>query len=215
MRRQIQFSGALFCCLLLGGCATSRSVLDIPTPVSEKITQANGKDVYINSTSDKRIFESNPASPEIPSLDPSEDQSDAIRTRSIARKRNGFGKALGDILLKEGLSVESLTKASIRQAFIEKGYRVIDTKTQITSDTYIVDAEISKFWSWINPGFFALTLSTEISTPLTVKSPDGVDKKTINVKASDSYQTGAEGNWVEVINKALRAYIDDLKTKLK
>jgi hypothetical protein len=190
-------------------------VLDIPTPVSEKITQANGKDVYINSTSDKRIFESNPASPEIPSLDPSEDQSDAIRTRSIARKRNGFGKALGDILLKEGQSVESLTKASIRQAFIEKGYRVIDTKTQITSDTYIVDAEISKFWSWINPGFFALTLSTEISTPLTVKSPDGVDKKTINVKASDSYQTGAEGNWVEVINKALRAYIDDLKTKLK
>lgn len=215
MRRRIQFSGALFCCLLLSGCATSRSVLDIPTPVSEKITQANGKDVYINSTSDKRIFESNPASPEIPSLDPSEDQSDAIRTRSIARKRNGFGKALGDILLKEGQSVESLTKASIRQAFIEKGYRVIDTKTQITSDTYIVDAEISKFWSWINPGFFALTLSTEISTPLTVKSPDGVDKKTINVKASDSYQTGAEGNWVEVINKALRAYIDDLKTKLK
>jgi hypothetical protein len=66
----------------------------------------------------------------------------------------------------------------------------------------------------MNPGFAAITLSTEISTNLSIKSPDGTNKQAIAIKASDRYQTGMESNWIEVINKALRAYIDDLKAKL-
>lgn len=207
-------ASALFGLLLLGGCATSRSVLDVPSPGTEKLAPSNGKEVYINSAVDKRIFEIAPSEPSTPSLDPSEDQSDAIKRRSVGRKRNTFGKALGDILLKEGQTVETLTNASIRQALIEKGYRVADSKDKISSNTYIVDADIEKFWSWMNPGFAAITLSTEISTNLSIKSPDGTKKQVIAVKASDHYQTGMESNWIEVINKAIRAFIDDLKAKL-
>ena len=215
MKSRTQLAAALFALLLLGGCATSRSVLDIPTPAAEKISQSNGNDVYINSTHDKRVFEANPSLPNIPSLDPSEDQSERIRLRSIARKRNGFGKALGDILLKDGQSVESLSAASIRQAFIETGYRVVDSKDKITDLTYIVDTDIDKFWSWMNPGFWAITLSCEISTELSIKSPQGTQRQTVSVKTADNYQTGVEGNWTEVINKALRAYVDELKARLK
>ncbi len=215
MVSKTQLTTILLGLLLLGGCATSRSVLDIPPPASSNIAQPNGKEVFINTASDKRVFEANPSIPSIPSLDPSEEQNDKVRLRSIARKRNGFGKALGDILLKEGQTVESLTTASIRQAFIEKGYRVVDSKDKATESTYVVDADIAKFWSWMNPGFWAITLSTEISTGISIKSPQGTDKQTVSVKAADNYQTGVEGNWIEVMNKALRAYIDDLKTKLK
>jgi len=38
------------------------------------------------------------------SLGPSEPQSDAIRVRAIARKRDTFGVGMGDILLKAALS---------------------------------------------------------------------------------------------------------------
>jgi len=211
-----QYAAVLLSCML-GACATSRSVIDIPTPPLTNATQpqARGKDVYINLPKDKRVFEAAPASPNIPSLDSSESNSDRIRARAIARKRNTFGKALGDILLPEGKTVESLTAASIRQAFQEKGYRVLDDKSKVSASTYIVDTELIKFWSWGNPGFWAITLSAEISTVLDIKSPSGTSRENVSVKASDNFQTGMESNWTEVINKALKIYVDDLKAKLQ
>ncbi len=201
---------------LLSACATSRSVIDLPAPAAPAATtqQAAGRDVYINLPRDKRAFEVAPSSPNIPSLDPSEDSSDKIRARAIGRKRNTFGKALGDILLPEGKTVESLTAGAIRQAFQERGYRVLDDKSKVSDSTYVVDVELTRFWAWMNPGFWAITLSAEISTVLDIKSPSGPSRQTVSVKASDNFQTGMEGNWIEVINKALKAYVDDLQKKL-
>jgi uncharacterized lipoprotein YajG len=202
--------------LALGGCATSRSVLDIPTPVtSVSPAAAATRTVVINSATDKRRFEVAPSEPNIPSLDPSEEQSDKIKARSVGRKRNTFGKALGDILLTDGKTVESLTRDSVQQAFAEKGYRLLASKDQATGETLVVDASIDKFWAWMNPGFASITLSTEISTDLRISAASGSETQTVSIKSSGNYQTGMEGNWVEVINKALRLYIDELKTKLK
>jgi hypothetical protein len=53
---------------LLGGCATSRSILDIPAPTARGATQATDKEVLIASVTDRRSFETNPGSPNIPSL---------------------------------------------------------------------------------------------------------------------------------------------------
>lgn len=206
---------ALLSCLL-GACATSRSVIDVSTPSLNNVTQqTTGKDVYVSPPKDKRMFEAAPGTPSIPSLDPSENSSDKVRARAIGRKRNTFGKALGDILLPEGKTVESLTAASIRQAFQESGYRVLDDKSKVSESTYIVDAEITKFWSWMNPGFWAITLSAEISTVLDIRSPVGPNRQTVSVRASDNFQTGMESNWTEVIDKALKIYVDDLKEKLR
>lgn len=44
---------------------------------------------------------------------------------------------MGDILLKEGQSVETLTRDSLRQAFAEKGYKVLNNKEQATSKELI------------------------------------------------------------------------------
>jgi uncharacterized lipoprotein YajG len=201
--------------LLLGGCATSRSVLDVPAPAAREAAQAIGKEVLVASVADRRSFETDPRSPDIPSLDPGEDQGGAIKARAVGRKRNSFGKALGDILLKEGQTVETLVANSVRQAFAEKGYKVIERKEDAAPDTLFVEAAVDKFWSWMNPGFAAITLSTEISTDLAIRSPAQNQTMTVSVKASGNYQTGMEGNWIEVINKALRAYVDELKAKLE
>ena len=206
---------AAFFCLTLVGCATNRSALDLSLPASTPAAQQNGKTVYINTALDKRIFQTAPSSPDIPSLDPSEDQNDKIKLRALGRKRNSYGKALGDILLTEGNTVETMTSASISQAFSESGYRVITNKNEVSSETVIVDANINKFWAWMNPGFWAIALSSEISTDLTLKTPANQQIKKVSVKASDNFQMATESNWVEVINKALQLYIDDLKSKLR
>ncbi len=36
-----------------------------------------------------------------------------------------------------------------------------------------------------------------------------------SLRSDDNFQTGMESNWTEVINKALKIYVDDLKEKLQ
>lgn len=213
MNCSLKLVSSLLIAIVATGCATSRSNLDVQIPKAQN-AQSNGKQVFINSVADKRAFQLNPPNPDIPSLDPSEDQNEQIKLRAIGRKRNGFGKALGDMLLKEGETVQSLTNQSIQQAFTEKGYTVLSSKDQVTKDTYIVDANIQKFWAWMNPGFWQITLSSEISTDLAIKAPKGATSQQISVKAADGYQVATEANWTEIIQKSIQLYINDLKSKL-
>ncbi len=213
MNCSLKLVSSLLIAIVATGCATCQSNLDVQIPKTQN-AQFNGKQVFINSVADKRAFQVNPPNPDIPSLDPSEDQNEQIKLRAIGRKRNGFGKALGDMLLKEGETVQSLTNQSIQQAFTEKGYTVLSSKDQVTKDTYIVDANIQKFWAWMNPGFWQITLSSEISTDLAIKAPKGATSQQISVKAADGYQVATEANWTEIIQKSIQLYINDLKSKL-
>jgi uncharacterized lipoprotein YajG len=199
---------------LLTGCATSRGVIRLAVPELDNVATSNGIEIYIHSVVDKRIFEEAPKSPNIPSLDPSEPQNETIKLRAVARKRNTFGKGLGDILLEEGQTVESVIHDSLRQAFIESGYTIVENNAHMSKESQIVDVEINKFWSWMNPGFWAITLSTEIATDIHVNGSDA-DKKTINVKAADHFQTGVEGNWLSVMKNALTDYISEVKRNFR
>lgn len=202
--------------LLFSGCATKRGevALQVPTAKTE-IAPSNGKQIYINSVVDKRVFELKPAEPSTPSLDPSEAQSDAVKARAVGRKRNGYGMALGDILLNENQSVSSVIKDSLKEALTDKGYRVIEAKEQITPQTYIADVKIIKFWSWMNMGFWALTLSCEIETNVDIKQEGNPQTYNLHVKAADSFQTGMESNYIEVMQKALKEYSEQAKTEIK
>jgi hypothetical protein len=199
----------------LTGCATSRGLVSLAIPTSENVGTSNGMEVYIHSVVDKRVFEEAPKSPNIPSLDPSEPQNENIKLRAVARKRNTYGKGLGDILLNEGQTVESVIYDSLRQAFIESGYTVTPKNANMSKSAQVVEVEINKFWSWMNPGFWAITLSTEIATDISVKKGNDAEKKMIAVKAADHFQTGVEGNWLSVMNSALKDYISEVKANFK
>lgn len=197
----------------LTGCATSRGIVSLATPTSDSVAESNGKEIYIRSVVDSRVFEEAPKSPSIPSLDPSEPHSESIKRRAIARKRNTYGKGLGDILLSEGQTVESVIYDLLRQAFAESGYTVINKNSNDSNNPQILEVEINKFWSWMNPGFWAITLSTEIETKISVSNEE--EKKTIHVKSADHFQTGVEGNWLSVMNTALKNYISEVKAQFK
>ena len=204
--------------VFLAGCATNRSVLDVSSSVpqdTQVVADADGKAVFINAVRDNRSFQEKPRSPNIPSLDPSEASSDVIKSRAIGRKRNSYGKGLGDILLKEGTTVESLVISAIRRAFSENGYRVLDDSSQITADVYVVDADIEQFWTWMNPGFWAITLSSEISTNVSIKEGKKKHELVVQSKAAEGFQVGTESNYLKVITGALNLYVEELKRKLK
>ena len=201
--------------LILGGCATSRSIIDVPLPASAGFANSNGKEVKINSVTDKRVFEVSPPEPSTPSLDPSEEQGDKIKARAIARKRNSYGRGLGDMLLPEGKTVDVLVGDALRQAFAESGYKVLGAGEQTTANTYIVDARIDKLWSWMNPGFWGITLSSEIATDIEIKNGGMLARHKVAAKASDTFQVGTESNWIVMMQRALKGYIEDLRLKVK
>ena len=202
--------------LLFSGCAAKRGevALQVPTTKAETVS-SNAQQIYINSVVDKRVFEVKPPEPNIPSLDPSEPQTDDIKARAVARKRNGYGRAMGDIVLNANQTVTSVIKDSFKEALKSNGYQVIENKEQITPQTYIADVTILKFWAWMNPGAFAISLSCEIETNVNLKKAGDPQTHTIHVKAADSYQMGTESNYIEIMQKALQQYITEAKAEIK
>lgn len=70
---------------------------------------------------DRRVFEADPDDPSTPSLKGGEIHNTATTSRAIARKRGGFGKAWGDILLPEGRTVAHLMEEALTRAFQDAG----------------------------------------------------------------------------------------------
>lgn len=210
--------GSMLAMLLLAtvttGCATSRGVIELSAPQTTATAASTGKKVYINSVVDNRKFEVEPSQPSVPSLDPSEEGGREIEKRALARKRNGYGAALGDILLPEGQSVEALVSSTVKQAFTESGYQVVDSADAINGDGYIVDVSINKFWSWMNPGFWAITLSSEINTEIKLNDKDSERKEVVGVNYADDFAAASTDEWTEVMQKALASYLEAAKERL-
>jgi|AP12_2_1047962.scaffolds.fasta_scaffold08460_3 hypothetical protein len=202
----------IFIFFILGGCATNRGIVTLQVPESKMSPQTNGKSIFIKSVTDNRVFEEKPNSPEIPSLGFGGTNAASIETkkRAIARKRNSYGKALGDILLDQNQTVETIIADSLKKSFYDLGYKILFDKANLEKDTIIIDVSIEKFWSWMNPGFWAITLSSEIGTKIIFTNYNS-EPKEIYVKSEGSYQVASGGNWIEIMNKSLQAYNSKVK----
>lgn len=207
-------AGIAVALLALGsGCATSRGELDIRVPAMAN--PANGAPVKIVSVMDRRVFQISPPSADIPSLKDDDITNKAITSRAVARKRNAYGKALGDILLPEGRTVEMLVKEALTRAFREAGYRVLEPGDADYETALPVSAEIEQFWSWFTPGFWAITLEFEarvkISGPVAPFHQGEVVRGYARVKSG-----GATSSiWTEVIHQGLEDLIGNIKTRLQ
>jgi hypothetical protein len=194
------------------GVLQNRAIISLQVPEPTATIQHNDKTLYINSVTDNRIFQKNPRSPNIPSLGFTAKEEEAIKSiqkRAIARKRNSFGKALGDILLEENQTVELVVRKLLIKSFTELGYDIIDNQEDLKDNTIVIDTSIEKFWSWMNMGF-KISLTTEIETKITITKPLN-DTKDIYVKYSDSYFAASGSNWLEVMKKCMQKYTERVK----
>jgi len=196
----------LLSCVVLSGCATSRSEVTLESPAAKApvTSPSNGQIAVIRTVTDERVFEQAPSDPSIPSLGMAGGGQDpaATKARAIGRKRGGFGKALGDVLLENGQTVEGVIRENLTAALRQAGYQVVE-RTEGTAPL-LIDVRIKQFWAWFKPGFWAITLNANITTDLQLSGADL--PATITAHAEESGQWAADSDWIEVVAKALTDY---------
>ena len=207
---------ALLCVsAVLGGCATTRSEIKLSTPAATPAPQATtgGRTVVIRSVTDERVFEQAPSVPSTPSLgfEGAQKASADVKARAVARKRGGFGQAMGDVLLENGQTVVALVRENLSTAFQQAGYRVAD-ESAAGSAPVVVDVHVKQFWAWFQPGFWAITLNANIETRLDISG--AAAPTTVSVHVENSGLAATEGAWLEILDKALVAYRTQAASKL-
>lgn len=204
----------LFVCAAIAGCATSRSEIRLSSPVAMPTSAAapSGRTAVIRSVKDERVFEQAPRDPSTPSLGfGGADQATAeLKARAIGRKRNAYGKALGDVLLQSGQTVEGVVRENLAAALVQAGYQVKGEDDSGPSPL-VIDVHVKQFWAWFQPGFWAITLNTNITTDLDLSG--AASPTTISVHADDARQAATESAWMEIVGKALDDYRAQVMTK--
>ena len=117
--------------VLLAGCATNRAEVDVdvlPPGNTQTPAPSNGKKVFVSAV-DERVFQVKPDSFDIPSLKHDEIDDKSITERAIARKRNNFNWAIGDVLLPKGRTVAGLVSDAVASAYRQAGYEVVSSPT--------------------------------------------------------------------------------------
>lgn len=212
-----QIKSFLLCCAcfitlsLATGCATNRGIMDVQIP--QTVNPEKGISVKIVRVTDCRVFEKAPRQPSIPSLKDGAIDNKAITSRAIARKRNGYGRALGDIVLPEGRTVEMLITESLTKAFRDAGYQVVGAND--TSPAAIpVEAEIEQFWSWITPGAWSIGVFFETTVNIKCALPSFKSGEKITGKIHLQSQAVTTRAWSNTINKGLENFINEVKNRL-
>lgn len=210
MKRKFYWVLAVILAAWLSGCATSRSEIKVISPSAtppstvKRVTKAQA--VWMQSVVDERQFEAAPRDPSIPSLgfEGAIQASAETKARAFGRKRGGFGMALGDVLLEPGQTVSSVVLEQLSAAFADAGYRVVIHEADAGPNPLVVNVRIKQFWSWINMGFWALTLNNRINTDLVFSG--ALPAMTVNVHLQEQHLAITDGVWSEDLVKALQAY---------
>lgn len=197
---------------LLAGCATGRSEVDVNAVQASpgQVTAAsNGKKVLIRAT-DERTFEIDPRSADIPSLKDDEINDRSVTERAIGRKRGGFGKAFGDVVLPSGRTVSQLVGEAVSNAYREAGYEVVTDKS--TSDAIAVNVHVIEFWSWFSPGFWLVAVNNK--SQLRIESLGSPDLKVV-AHINERMQAVTESDWKKITEAGLQEITRETKKQLK
>ncbi len=198
---------------IFSGCATNRGIIELNEEVSSN--PETGTAIKFVRVSDKRVFQVSPPQANIPSLKYDEDiNKPEIKSRAIARKRNAYGKALGDILLPEGKTIMGLVESNLSKGLRQSGYRVVSKEDQDFKEATPVEVDIDKFWGWFSPGFWSIGINFETSIVVTAPAGDFKDGMEFDSKVQKRFQTAAEGNWLETINAAMDVLYKDIASEI-
>ena len=202
------------CLMLLSGCAISTSTIDIDTSkLSVSNQQEASETVYVRTVVDEREFVEGKKDSSKHAINPIDKKLIGKKPIVIGRKSNYMGIPLSNIILPETQNVSMLAKSAIESALIENGWNVLKNESEINNRTKIVDVKVLRFWTWVTPGFWSITLWADIKSDVP-KSPSSNEKVTIEGKYSENFQTGVESNYRKVLQEAYDAFEADAKAKL-
>lgn len=208
MNHPIRWLTAGVVLILMSGCATTRSYMPLNVPAAGSGVVSGGKLIVIDAIHDTRTFEADPSDPSTPSLKKGTRYAlDATqRERAIARKRGGFGKAFGDILLPAGQNVATLTRQLLGNALAKRGYSVVDA-ADAPDGTPHIDVDINQFWAWFTPGFWSATIEARINTLLKIDTAQGHRQVMVKGYGRNAIQVGRLANWQLAYERAFKDYL--------
>ena len=191
------------------GCVTGRRALSLPVSTHEAQSASRGQ-VYVASITDNRQFQNKPSDPSIPSIDGDVTKlSAAEKDRMIGRQRNSFGKAMGDIALKENDSVTKRVRSLVEEGLRRKGYSITDDPKAAVAALVSVD----EFWGWGTPGFWALTFEAKIQCTITVTNAAGSHNAIVKGYGINHGQVAKDVNWQEAFDPAFEDFMTNLGTQ--
>lgn len=196
--------------LTAGGCATTRGVVDLPTPSASTPSSeiaADALPVFISNIDDQRVFELKPSDPSTPSLKDGQIENEELKSRAIARKRNTFGMAMGDVMLPEGKTVNQVVEENLKITLEENGYRVVNQPGEGVTE---LNVKIHKFWSWFTPGFWALKIEFQSELELDGTLPGLKSGTKVTGYAHQKHQAATGGAWVQTMQVGM----DDMRSNL-
>lgn len=196
--------------VLLAGCATNRAEVDVLRPGDTQTpAPSNGKKVYISAVDD-RVFQIKPSSSDIPSLKYDEIDDKSITERAIARKRNNFNMAIGDVLLPEGRTVSELVGNAVATAYRQAGYEVVSSPG--ACDVSEVKVNIIEFWSWYSAeGVLDKVLRNK--SLLQIKAP-GTPVQTVKTLVSENVKVATDTDWKTITESGLEAITQETLKQL-
>lgn len=207
--------GAGLFVLLLAGCATSRSVVTLNQPQVKEQAPTQSVAIRLDNVTDARAFDPAPPNPNTPSLASDSIDDTALRARAIGRKRNTYGKALGDIMLPENSSVTDVVGSAVAVGFRNAGYRVLNKGDAGFDQAVPVTVRIDQFWCWLEPGFWQISLHNESQVKLSGDLPQLQPKLEVQATANLSSGAAFESDWQAAASQGLSALATNISDALQ
>jgi hypothetical protein len=202
---------ALTLCLS-SGCVSGRRSFAVNVPPADSYSANSSKGaIAVGAVADSRHFENKPGDPSTPSINGDvNDLSPEARSKFIGRQRNGFGHAWGDIVLPAGQTVQEKVADLIREGLKRRGFEVVDPSATGNSAT----GDIEEFWSWITPGFFALSFEAQIKCKVTVTRDGKTTTIVVKGYGLNHGQFAKDVNWQEAYDIAVQDFLTNLNEQL-
>lgn len=196
--------------LLLSGCVVGTRNVALTSPEYASGKSASGP-VYIGTIVDNRTFEQKPKEPSTPSVD-GELSSTPQETLSalVGRQRNSYGRAMGDIALPEGATVQDRVRDLLASALRSRGYDVVDDPNAPNT----VSVVIEKFWAWFTPGMWTVGFEADLKCGIDFATPSG--KQTFDVVGYglNRGQGASNANWELAYQRAFEDFLKNLDGQL-
>ena len=174
------------------GCVTGRRTTPLDIPQPSGLVAPSKPPLGVGPVTDQRRFENKPSDPSTPSIngDVSEVSREQLKVL-VGRQRNSFGKAMGDIALPGGQTVESQVQQLVELGFRRRGY-AIGSRGQ-TPDAAVVT--INEFWAWTTPGFSSLSFEARVRC--TISATVGGKNRSFDVLGYgiNKGQVASDANW--------------------
>ncbi|MFH1146763.1 MAG: hypothetical protein V1736_03565, partial [Pseudomonadota bacterium] len=77
-----------------------------------------------------------------------------------------------------------------------------------------IEADIEQFWSWVTPGFWAVSMEFEAKVNIKGDVPPFKDGEMVRGYVELHTQAAGTGSWLNTINKGIESFVTEVKKRL-